>query len=415
MATKLPRTGWVIGWALVWVATLFLFVFPLSAAKDKQKIPIVVQNQANQTISQYPVLLLLPASPPVSTTLWLPSDWGLELLPDGDFERLPATWQEGGEEECLSRLGDWYQITAVPAYQSQQHFWAGGGCRVAGVVRPMSNYIEQAVYVSPAGSTLYFHYLPLRVDPDSETPDDYGFLQVNGVEVWRLDLTSENDSHNAWKWAAVDLSAYAGQTVTLRLGGVNGELFGLGNIFFDLIGFGATAVSLANVTGGEISYTDPSGDLTHVTIPPTAVSQPTTFVLSAHTLLAQDQPLPAGLGSATHQFDLSVRWHQVYLPMVMGSGAETAVSQPALLSPPMLPVTYPFAVPVTLTLRYGNEDVVGLDETSLRLYYWAGNQWVNAQTTCPTAIYPIHNPAGNSLQLPICHTGRFALVANKLP
>ncbi len=60
--------------------------------------------------------------------------------------------------------------------------------------------------------------MTFRQSPDDPIPDDYGYVTVNGSQVWQLDLTQANNTRPNWVEVQVDLGAYAGQTVSLRLG-----------------------------------------------------------------------------------------------------------------------------------------------------------------------------------------------------
>jgi hypothetical protein len=69
-----------------------------------------------------------------------------------------------------------------------------------------------------------------------------------------------------------------------------------------------------------------------------------------------------------------------------------------------------FGVPVTVTIRYSNSDIrVISDENSLALLWWDGGSWVEAVTTCtPSSVYQ-RDVLNNTISLPICRTGRYAL------
>ena len=67
-----------------------------------------------------------------------------------------------------------------------------------------------------------------------------------------------------------------------------------------------------------------------------------------------------------------------------------------------------FSVPVTVTIHYLDEDILGMDEASLKLYNfdWATNSWVDAD---PCAGY-IRYPEDNILQALVCHFSDYALI-----
>ncbi|HQN39748.1 MAG TPA: hypothetical protein PLQ31_09485, partial [Thermoanaerobaculia bacterium] len=56
----------------------------------------------------------------------------------------------------------------------------------------------------------------LSYRPDDDDADlDQAYVQVNGTTVWTWDLIQENDTYPDWVEQIVDLSAWAGQNVTL--------------------------------------------------------------------------------------------------------------------------------------------------------------------------------------------------------
>jgi len=55
---------------------------------------------------------------------------------------------------------------------------------------------------------------------------------------------------------------------------------------------------------------------------------------------------------------------------------------------------------------------VGFDESSLWLTYWDGNQWLDAEDTCPPVSVSAHDLDANTLRLPICRLGEFALLGD---
>ncbi|HMR67834.1 MAG TPA: hypothetical protein PKE64_27810 [Anaerolineae bacterium] len=80
---------------------------------------------------------------------------------------------------------------------------------------------------------------------------------------------------------------------------------------------------------------------------------------------------------------------------------------------------YVFATPITLTIEYSDEDVVGLSggEESLELRYWDGSQWssdgitkLSQDTANNTAVFQLEHlsefglfgrDAGGSIYLPL--------------
>jgi hypothetical protein len=154
------------------------------------------------------------------------------LVNDGSFESGPppaSAWTETTNNAC-EWIGDWAAIWGAAAYDGVYDYWGGGYC--SGV--PSTDSVEQMITV-PAGGLLSFWYLSYR--PDSDDAElDTAYISVDGTEIWSLDLIQANDTYPNWVNATVDLSAYEGQTVNLKLGA---NSFGstTGNIRFDFLEF----------------------------------------------------------------------------------------------------------------------------------------------------------------------------------
>ncbi len=138
---------------------------------------------------------------------------------------------------------------------------------------------------------------------------------------------------------------------------------------------------IATVTpdqGATLVYTDAQGYTTTVEIPAGAVSGTLTVILTP----LEEPTHPLGLLSfAGHAFTLAVY-----------DGVE-------------LQRGYRFGEPVLITIHYSDEDVAGLDETSLTLEVWNGVGWEDA--ACDG--YERH-PVENWLSVTICHLSEFALL-----
>lgn len=67
-----------------------------------------------------------------------------------------------------------------------------------------------------------------------------------------------------------------------------------------------------------------------------------------------------------------------------------------------------FSQPVTITLHYQDEDIVGMDENSLKLYNydWQTNSWVDSD---PCGGYN-HDPDNNILQAEVCHFSDYGVM-----
>ena len=130
-------------------------------------------------------------------------------------------------------------------------------------------------------------------------------------------------------------------------------------------------------TAGMLIYTDTSVLSTTVEVPAGAVSE--TIILGLQPMDAPTHPPLAGLRSGDETFDLSA-----YLDNDVLEG-------------------YAFLLPVTVTVRYTETDIIGIYEPGLRLYYWDGSTWQDAANTCsPPSTYFL-DVEDNILRVAICH------------
>lgn len=179
------------------------------------------------------------------------------LLPDGSFEQGPppaSGWSEAADQAC-ERIGDHSGFWYVSSFDGLQDFWAAGYCmdEGTGVNLPMSNSVSQTVVVPADAAMLSFFTIALRLSADDTPADgDRAYVAINGIEVWTLPLTSENNTYPGWVGPVyVDLAAYADQYVTLTLGGVTVGAE-TGNLRFDLVSFVDPATPDQEVSWGAV-------------------------------------------------------------------------------------------------------------------------------------------------------------------
>lgn len=177
------------------------------------------------------------------------------LINDGSFELGPppgSAWTEVSDQAC-EWIGDWYSAWGVPALDGTYDYWAGGYCIVGGLYMPTTSSVTQTVLVPVASPTLSFYYLAYRPDADDVPLDgDHGYVSVNGVEKWSLPFINANNTYPNWAGpVAVDLTAYAGQNITLALGSVSAGSY-TGNVRFDYIEFVGGPVPAEPVTWGQV-------------------------------------------------------------------------------------------------------------------------------------------------------------------
>jgi hypothetical protein len=225
---------------------------------------------------------------------------GEALVNDGSFENGPppgSAWTETTNSTC-EWIGDWSGVWGVAAYDGIMDFWGGGYCN--GTVTTSS--VAQTVAVPPANTTLSFWIISYR--PDADDPDlDQAYVEVNGTPVWTYDLIQANNTYPNWVNVTVDLSAYAGQNVSLELGATSAGA-STGNIRFDYVEFAGPPspactvlsdmpwLSLAPTSGANSGGTDI--DVT-VTFDSTGMAQ---GVYTGNLCVTSDDPDP-GPGNET--------------------------------------------------------------------------------------------------------------------
>jgi Leucine-rich repeat (LRR) protein len=77
--------------------------------------------------------------------------------------------------------------------------------------------------------------------------------------------------------------------------------------------------------------------------------------------------------------------------------------------------TFSFTKPATITIHYTEQDIQGLFENSLLLYYWdtSSNTWKDASTTCtPNSDYQ-RDTLNHIISVNVCHFTNFVLLENK--
>lgn len=140
------------------------------------------------------------------------------------------------------------------------------------------------------------------------------------------------------------------------------------------------AAAIAPNRDARLVYTDTLDLPTEVDIPSGAVAAGTTLVLTPTIALS-----PHGAAFAGHAFELGA----------LGGAAPSEAT---------------FAAPVTLTIRYGDDEVRPItDERRLELWRWSGDHWSSAAETCAPASAYARDTAANTVQIAICRAGTFAL------
>lgn len=155
--------------------------------------------------------------------------------------------------------------------------------------------------------------------------------------------------------------------------------------FKDTYYAGATQVVVSTESPTTLTYTDPQGSPTTVEVPAGSVSETVLLRLEPGTAGS----LPQGKGSAGHDFDLS------------------AIQDGETLE------GFSFSQQVGVTIEYSDADVQFLDESTLGLYIFDGDEWVPAEQTCTPSGEVVLDLGANSLSTGICHLSSFAVLAER--
>jgi hypothetical protein len=148
----------------------------------------------------------------------------------------------------------------------------------------------------------------------------------------------------------------------------------------------ALSQTLTPELGGTLVFTDAQGYTTTIQIPPGGVTQTIDLYYAP---IANMAP-PSGSEVVGQAFEL------------------TAYLQGHRLS------EFTFAVPVTVTKRYANADLLFVgDETELSLQIWDGATWMDASKMCSTSVPAQLDVENNLIRASICSIGRMALIGPK--
>ncbi len=137
-------------------------------------------------------------------------------------------------------------------------------------------------------------------------------------------------------------------------------------------------IPLTPGTGYNFSAVDEQGLITAIDFPSDAVTEETTV----HFIPGLDTTPPAETFFANRAFTL--------LPSPKDTLLQT---------------------PITVTLDYDEGTASIVDESRLALYWWSGDEWRDAATTCSPASAYEHIPESNRIRVSVCMLGSFVLVA----
>lgn len=165
---------------------------------------------------------------------------------DAGFENGPppaSSWTEYTNTTC-EWIMDITGVWGMPAHTGTYCWWGGGFCGGG----PNSNHVEQSVHIPADAVELHFFTCFYRPDPDDPTPDDIFRVTVNGTPLLTTNLVRAADTYPNWSEQAVNVAAYANQTVTLRLEVVSAGT-STGNVLVDDLSFTLNPIPTVNAWG----------------------------------------------------------------------------------------------------------------------------------------------------------------------
>ncbi|MBN1318165.1 MAG: hypothetical protein JXA42_21970, partial [Anaerolineales bacterium] len=144
----------------------------------------------------------------------------------------------------------------------------------------------------------------------------------------------------------------------------------------DIEVIGAISTSVTQGAGGSLVIEEEGKPVVEIMAPAGAVTDTTDL---AYTAIDDPATAPAGMLFAGRSFDLSAYRDETLLP------------------------EFTFETGITVTLHYTDDDIVGLDEDSLMLYYWTGSEWSTDGITRVAA-----DPESNTVTFWLTHLTEFA-------
>ena len=188
----------------------------------------------------------------LETETSVPIKRGFNFVADSGFEMgqtASSPWTINASTLC-NWICDFEAAWNLATFDGNFDLWLGGVCNFPAPEGNV-NQVSQFINLPNGEPRIQFHYAAFRSHPADPAGDDEVFVQVNGADVWVLDVSS--DTTNNWDgntggfdMVTVDLTAFAGLTIILTLGYRTQDLGpGSGNVRIDdVIGSNAVPVHL---------------------------------------------------------------------------------------------------------------------------------------------------------------------------
>ncbi|MDQ7031061.1 MAG: choice-of-anchor Q domain-containing protein [Ardenticatenia bacterium] len=141
----------------------------------------------------------------------------------------------------------------------------------------------------------------------------------------------------------------------------------------------------------EFIYTDTQGIEMKMHIPPESITESIKLAITRRDVITE--PTPSRWRVAGLAFDMEAFTQGAFLPEE----------------------TYQFQTPITMTIRYRDQDIIGIPEETLVLQFWdsQAHRWRDIAQDCNTTYRRF--PVTNTLEVGVCHLSRFALMGIEAP
>ena len=170
------------------------------------------------------------AAPPAGHFAYVPLaaryDGTAARLDNGDFEQGAGGWEEYSSHAVPVITDDFTRVELTP-HSGQWAAWLGG-------LDDETSWIQQRIVVpDPAVPLVYWEWI---ASAEESCAYDGAAISIDGAVLQQFGLCSASDTH-AWVRRDIDLAAYAGRTVTLRITVVTDTSVN-SNYFVDDLSFG---------------------------------------------------------------------------------------------------------------------------------------------------------------------------------
>ncbi|MBN1318164.1 MAG: hypothetical protein JXA42_21965 [Anaerolineales bacterium] len=198
-------------------------------------------------------------------------------------------------------------------------------------------------------------------------------LAATGSTTWTATL----EPNSVWGSGLISLTVAAGSdgdcTNSMTFTTLEGPQGGASNTIFVIRTITTTTTQNE---GGKLDITEGEQIVVEIRVPSGAVTETTELV---YTTMADPVSAPANMLFAGRAFDFSAYRDGVLVD------------------------DFSFETGITVTLHYTDDDVVGLDEDTLMLYYWTGSEWSTVGITRVAA-----DPVNNTVSYWLTHLTEFA-------